>query len=129
MADDSDPQRQVVLAAGAYYLATGVSPFVSRRLFEAVTGPKPEWWLVQTVGLLVTAVGAGAVSAASADRVTPEVVGIVAGCAASLAAIDVVYVARRRIKPTYLLDAVLEAGLLGGLAWAGRRRGGGGGAA
>jgi len=115
-------QRHVVLAAGTYYVATGVSPFVSRRLFEAVTGPKPEWWLVQVVGLLVTAVGAGAVSAARSDRVTPETVAVLAGCAASLTAVDVVYVARRRIKPTFLIDAAVEVGILGALAWARRGR-------
>ena len=51
--------RKSLLAQGAYYLGTGVAPFVSRRAFEAVTGPKKEWWLVETVGVLVTAVGAG----------------------------------------------------------------------
>ena len=43
---------------GAYYLAGGLAPFVSRRTFEALTGPKREWWLVQTVGALTTPVGA-----------------------------------------------------------------------
>lgn len=49
---------RVIGALGGYYVATGVAPFVSRRAFEAVTGPKREWWLVQTVGALVTAAGA-----------------------------------------------------------------------
>jgi hypothetical protein len=49
--------RKVLAAQGAYYVATGVAPFVSRRAFEVVTGPKLEWWLVQTVGALVTAAG------------------------------------------------------------------------
>ena len=40
------------MAQGGYYVATGVLPFVSRRAFEALTGPKREWWLVQTVGAL-----------------------------------------------------------------------------
>jgi len=96
-------------------VATGVAPFVSRRAFEAVTGPKREWWLVQTVGIAVTAVGAGVLSAAARDRVTPEVKGIATGCAAGLAAIDVVYVRRRRIAPTYLADAAVQAGLMAAL--------------
>ena len=41
---------RVLLAQGGYYVATGVAPFISRRLFEAITGPKSDWWLVQTVG-------------------------------------------------------------------------------
>lgn len=110
-------QRHRVLAAqGAYYLATGVAPFASRRAFEAVTGPKREWWLVQTVGGLVGVLGAGMLSAASRRRVTPEVAGIAAGSALVLAAIDTWYVARGRIAPVYLADAVVEVGLVAALA-------------
>ena len=108
--------RTTLLAQGAYYVATGVAPFVSRRAFEAVTGPKREWWLVETVGVLVTAVGGGLIGAAARDRVTPEVVVIAAGCAGGLAAIDVVYVARGRISPSYLADAAIQAALLAGQA-------------
>jgi hypothetical protein len=108
--------RHVLVAQGAYYVATGVAPFVSRRGFEAVTGPKSEWWLVETVGALVTTVGAALLSATRSDRITPEIVGTAAGCAAGLAAIDAVYVARRRIAPTYLVDAALEVAAIAGLA-------------
>jgi hypothetical protein len=101
-----------MLAQGAYYLATGVAPFVSRRAFEAVTGKKREWWLVQTVGVLVTAVGGGIVSAAARDRLTPEIVAIAAGCAGGLAAVDVFYVLRGRISPAYLADAGAQLALL-----------------
>ena len=113
---------RLVGALGAYYVATGVAPFVSRRAFEAVTGPKTEWWLVQTVGGLVLPAGAAMLSAATRRRVTPEILGLAAGCAGTLAAIDVVYVARRRIAPTYLLDAVVETAALAGLAAALRKR-------
>jgi hypothetical protein len=107
---------RVLTAQGGYYVATGVAPFISRRAFEAVTGPKTEWWLVQTVGALVTVVGGALISGARSGRVTPELYGIAAGCAAGLAAIDVVYVARRRIAPTYLLDAAAQLAALAGLA-------------
>ena len=111
------PDRDTTLAAlGGYYLATGIAPFASRRAFEAITGPKTEWWLVQTVGALVTAAGAAILSAAVRDRVTPETVGLAAGCAASLAAIDAVHVARRRISPVYLADAAVELAALAALA-------------
>jgi hypothetical protein len=106
------PTRTALLAHGGYYLATGVAPFVSRRAFEAVTGPKREWWLVETVGVLVAAVGTGLLGAAVRDRVTPELEIIATGCAAGLAGIDVVYVARRRIAPTYLIDAAIEIALI-----------------
>jgi hypothetical protein len=105
-----------LVAQGAYFVATGVAPFVSRRAFEAVTGPKREWWLVQTVGVLVTAVGCGLLGAAARDRVTPELRGVAIGCSGGLAAIDVVYVARRRISPVYLADAAVQLALLAGHA-------------
>ncbi len=107
-------RRQVLVAHGVYYVATGLAPFVSRSLFERVTGPKREWWLVQTTGVLVTAVGGGVLHAVRRGRETPEIVGTAAGCAAGLAAIDLVQVVRGRISPVYLVDAVIEAGLLAG---------------
>jgi hypothetical protein len=109
---DLERTRPVLLVQSGYYLASGLLPFVSRRAFEAVTGPKREWWLVQTVGALVTVVGAATASAAAQRRITPETVALAAGSAASLAAIDIVHVARRRIAPTYLLDAAVEVGLV-----------------
>jgi hypothetical protein len=113
---DVSEARPVLAAQGAYYAATGVLPFVSRRAFEAVTGPKREWWLVQTVGLLVTVVGGALLVSARRGSTSPEMVGIAAGSAASLAAIDVVYVARGRIAPSYLADAAVQIGLLAALA-------------
>jgi hypothetical protein len=109
-------RREVAAAQGAVYVATGLWPLVDRSSFERVTGRKRDWWLVQTVGLLVASVGAGLVAAAASDRVTPELRGIAAGCAVSLAGIDVVHAGRGRLRPIYLLDAVAEAGLLA--AWA-----------
>ena len=100
----------------AFYLATGLWPIVSLRTFETVTGPKTDGWLVKTVGGLITAAGAAIGSAAASRRVTPEIAMVGAGCAATLAAIDIVYVSRRRIPPIYLADAVVELGLIA--AWA-----------
>lgn len=106
---------------GAYYVTGGLAPFVSRRAFEALTGPKREWWLVQTVGALTTAVGAGMLAGA-ARRKDPsaELVVIAGGCAVALAAVDVVHVARRRISPVYLLDAAANLAAIVALATAAR---------
>ena len=105
------PRPRTLLAAqGTYYLATGVVPFVSRRAFQAVTGPKADWWLVQSVSVLVDAVGAGLVTAAVRDRVTPELMAVAAGSSIGLAAVESVHVLRGRIARVYLLDAALQAG-------------------
>jgi hypothetical protein len=107
-----DDEHRVLLAQGGYYVATGVLPFVSRRAFEALTGPKAEWWLVETVGGLATAIGAALVTAAMRRSASPESVALAAGSAVTFAAIDVVYVLRGRIAPTYLVDAGVNLGLL-----------------
>jgi hypothetical protein len=108
--------RPVLAAQGVYFVATGVLPFISRRIFATLTGPKLEWWLVETVGALVTVIGGACLFSARRKRVPPEVIAVAAGSAASLAAIDVVYVAKGRIAPTYLVDAAIEVGLVAALA-------------
>jgi len=116
--------RVAPLAQGLFFAATGLWPILHLRSFEAVTGPKVDRWLVKTIGGLIAVVGATLVvgSGPAARRrwaggPTPaeralRVLGI--GAAAALAMADVVYVARRRIAPVYLADAVAEAGIITG---------------
>jgi hypothetical protein len=106
-----------MLRAGAwYYIVTGIWPIVNRRSFEAVTGSKVDFWLVRTVGVTVSAIGTGLALAAQRDQLSREMQATALVAAAGLAAIDVVYVARRRIRPVYLLDAVAQAVFLRALA-------------
>ena len=108
----------VSLAQGLYYTGTGLWPIVSMRSFERVTGPKRDRWLVKTVGVLVSAIGITLARSGRRGRVHPDVALLAGLSAAALAAIDLVYVARRRISPVYLLDAVPEVMLA---VWWGRR--------
>jgi hypothetical protein len=103
-----------------FYIVTGIWPFLSIRSFEAITGPKVDRWLVKTVGALVAVIGAALALASRRRQLAPEIVVVAAGSAAALAAIDTVYVAKRRISPVYLLDAVAEIALVAGWArlWA-----------
>ena len=39
------------IQGGYYYVASGLFPLVSMELFERLTGPKRDRWLVQMVGL------------------------------------------------------------------------------
>ena len=99
-----------------FYIASGIWPLVSMRTFEAVTGPKVDRWLVKTVGVLVAVIGSGLALASRRRQLAPEIVLVAAGSAAALATIDTVYVAKRRISPVYLLDAVAEIALVAGWA-------------
>jgi hypothetical protein len=109
------------MAQAAYYAISGIWPLLDIKSFERITGPKADRWLVKTVGALVTAIGASLALAARHDPAKAETVVLGAGSALGLGAIDVIYVAKRRISPVYLVDAIVQAALL--LGWI-RRRGG-----
>jgi len=106
--------RLVALIQAGYYLATGLWPLLGPRSFQRVTGPKPEMWLVHAVGLLVAVVGFAIGRTALRREPAPEMRLVAVGSAAALAGIDLVYVARRRIAPIYLLDAAAELALIAG---------------
>ncbi|HEX2022926.1 MAG TPA: hypothetical protein VHH36_09430, partial [Candidatus Thermoplasmatota archaeon] len=65
--------RALAAGQGAYFAATGAWPLLHMPSFLAVTGPKTDLWLVDTVGALVLVVGAVLLLAAGRDRVSPEV--------------------------------------------------------
>jgi hypothetical protein len=108
---------------GAFYGATGLWPIVHMRSFLAVTGPKKDLWLVRTVGLLVTCVGAQLLQSSKSPESASEVRTLAGTCAVALAGVDTYYTSKRTISPVYLLDAAVEVGLA--LMWArsGRRNG------
>lgn len=113
---------RVWLVQTLYYVVTGIWPLFGMRSFEAITGPKTDRWLVKTVGAIVAVIGAAIGWAGYRRRITPEIELLATGAAASLAAIDVVYVARRRISPVYLLDALTNITLIAGWIIARQRR-------
>jgi hypothetical protein len=110
----TDEAVRLARVQALFYIVTGVWPFLSMRSFEAVTGPKVDRWLVKTVGALVAVIGGALALASRRRQLAPEIVLAAAGSAAALAAIDTVYVAKRRISPVYLLDAVAELALVAG---------------
>ena len=105
-----DPLRVQAL----YYLATGIWPLLHLRSFYAVTGRKREGWLVQTFGLLVCAIGFVLLPRRTGDeRRMQEQLATTASLA--LAPAEVLFVARRRISPIYLLDALVQIAFLAAL--------------
>ena len=104
-------EQQLAKLQGLYYLGSGLWPLLQKKSFLAVTGPKTDWWLVQTVGLLVTCIGAQLCQVSRSAESARELKLLAGTCAASLAGIEVYHVARRTIPPVYLLDAVGELAL------------------
>jgi hypothetical protein len=108
-------ERPIAAAQSLFYISTGIWPVVHRRSFERVTGKKVDYWLVETVGALVAAIGLGLAHAVVQRRPIPrELRTIAVASAAGLAGVDALYVARRRIAPVYLADALAEIALVAG---------------
>jgi hypothetical protein len=104
---------------GAFNIAGGLWPLLHLRSFEAVFGPKVDRWLLYTVAGLLASVGYAQMKAGTSGEWThARRLGV--ATATTLLAIDVIYVARGRLKWTYLIDAAAEASLL--LGWASATR-------
>jgi hypothetical protein len=112
---------RVAFLEGSYFLATGVWPLVSRRTFERVTGPKVDFWLARTVGVLVGSVGAALLIGGRRRRVDVELEFLGATSAVGLATIDVIFSARGTISKIYLFDAAIEGAFV--VAWIRSRAG------
>jgi hypothetical protein len=109
-------RRRLLVAHAGYYVLTGAWPLISRRTFEKVTGPKEDFWLAQTVGVLVGAIGLGlAQSLRRSGDVSTELRTVAVVSAAGLALADVVFVSKGCIRRLYLFDAFAEAALV--TAW------------
>ncbi|GAA0938187.1 hypothetical protein [Actinocorallia libanotica] len=95
-------------AQGVFNIVGGAWPLVHRRSFEAFFGPKEDEWLQQTVGALLVAAGCSQVLAANSPEGHAHARRTGLGTAASLLAIDLLYVPAGRIRWTYLLDGAAE---------------------
>ncbi|MGV9245494.1 hypothetical protein [Streptomyces sp. NPDC003710] len=92
------------------------------RSFAWVFGPKTDEWLQRTTAGLLAVTGWSLLftPADQAARVQARRTGV--GTAVTLLAIEVVYVPSGRIRPTYLLDALMQAGWLAAWWRSGRLR-------
>ena len=102
------------VAHALYFGIGGIWAVAGRRSFEAITGPKSDYWLVRTVGGLLAAVGGVIGLAGASQRITPEIRWLAVTTSGVLTAIDLVYTASGRVRRVYLLDAIANAILIGG---------------
>jgi 4-amino-4-deoxy-L-arabinose transferase-like glycosyltransferase len=104
--------RFVIAAQGLYYLATGVWPLVSLSTFEAVTGPKTDDWLVQTVGVLAAVIGLALLAGARRSAPSAETVVLSVLAALGFAGVDLVFALSGTIGRIYLADAAAQGLIL-----------------
>lgn len=96
---------------GSFNVVNGLWPLVHMPSFEAVSGPKADKWLVRTVSGLLITIGLEQLRTASGPGgAVAKRLGI--GTAATLTAIDLVYVAKGRISKVYLVDAAVELAII-----------------
>jgi hypothetical protein len=110
--------RGLVLARaqGGFCVASGLWPLLHRRSFEAVFGPKRDYWLAATVALLLVGNGTVQLTAPSTAAGVASARKLGTATALALASADLVNVARGRISRAYLIDAAAELAWL--WAWA-----------
>lgn len=97
---------------GSFNVVNGLWPLVHMSSFEAVSGPKTDKWLVRTVSGFLITIGLEQLRAASRPGGGAVAKRLGIGTAATLTAIDLVYVARRRISKVYLVDAAIELAII-----------------
>ncbi|MER7404936.1 hypothetical protein ABT373_21225 [Streptomyces sp. NPDC000070] len=85
------------------------------RSFEWVFGPKTDVWLQMTTGGLLVSAGVAQLAAAPGPQGPAQARRIGLGTAVTLLAVDLIYVPKGRIRPTYLLDAAMQTGWI--TAW------------
>lgn len=111
----------VSIMQGLYWLVTGIWPFLHLKSFVWVTGPKQDYWLLYTVAVLITVIGAVLLAAGLRRQVTAEIKWLGIGGAAGLAGIDIFYALNDVIRDIYLLDAAGEGILILLWLWAGKK--------
>jgi energy-converting hydrogenase Eha subunit E len=111
--------RALAIIQGVYFTATGIWPLLHYRSFEEVTGPKRDDWLVKTVGLMISCIGATLLMSAKNQRPSAESKFLALSTAIALCGIDTYFSATGRISKIYLLDAAAEVVLAA--AWANER--------
>lgn len=114
---DNPSEVRLARAHGLFNLVGGLWPLVHLPSFEMVFGPKADKWLERTTAGLLVGIGWSQLSAAPTSEGVRQARRIGVATAATLLAIDLIYVPLGRIRPTYLIDAAMEAGWI--MAWCG----------
>jgi hypothetical protein len=109
-----DPSR-IARAQGIFNVIGGAWPIVGLRSFEFVYGPKKDVFLQKTVGGLLASIGVVQLTAGGTRSGLDMARRLGIAAAATLLAVDVIYMPRGQMRWTYTQDALCELVWLG--AW------------
>jgi len=105
----------LAVAHGSFNVVGGLWPLLHLRSFEWVFGPKTDVWLQMTTGGLLISAGVAQLAAAPGPQGPAQARRIGLGTALTLLVVDLIYVPKGRIRPTYLVDAAMQTAWL--TAW------------
>jgi hypothetical protein len=100
------------LAQGIYYLLRGLWPLFRMAPVDASSATDTDIWLAQSGGVLTLVIGAVLCLAAYRRQGSMEVIFLAFGSALGLTVLEVIFVFQNRISEVYLLDAVIQVGLV-----------------
>ena len=101
---------------GMYFLLTGIWPWLHIKSFMAVTGPKTDIWLVQTVGMLAAVIGITLLIQVVTKKIPTTIGWLGLLSALGFGFIDIWFaVVKDIISDIYLVDFGVEVGF--GLVW------------
>ena len=100
---------------GLFNLIGGAWPLVSLRSFEFVYGKKHDIFLQKTVGGLLFSIGCIQLAATDSEQELVSIRRLGIATAATLLAIDLIYIPRGEMRWTYWQDALCEIGWIA--AW------------
>lgn len=106
---------RLALFQSVFYFVTGIWPLVHMPSFLFVTGPKTDLWLVNTVGLMITATAFVLFFAWLKKEINRSIALLAILNALFLTSVDVYYSVTDVISSVYLFDAAAEVALI--IAW------------
>jgi hypothetical protein len=100
------------LAQGIYYLLRGLWPLFRLGSLHNSSATDTDVWLAQSGGVLTLVIGATLCLAAYRRQGSPEILLLAFGSALGLTLLELIFVCQERISKVYLLDAIIQVGLV-----------------
>lgn len=102
----------LLLIQGIYYLITAIWPLADINSFLSVTGPKTDVWLVKTVAALLIPVSLTILAGLRKRKNATSSIVLATTSAMAFLIIDFYYSLNGTIGSIYMVDGVVQAGLL-----------------
>jgi hypothetical protein len=100
------------LAQGIYYLLRGLWSLLHLGSVESLAETHRNVWLSEEVGALVLVIGVALCVAAYRRQGSPEILVIAFGSALGMGLIELLFIFHRRISVLYLIDVIIQFGLV-----------------